>query len=198
MIQQRIFDFEERLIMSEGISDKHDIEEIIRYSIPGVVKVEKANLSDDMNGIDHWVTLESGRILGIDKKVREDDWWYHHRSEDDVALETWSKVNRDAQGVIIGGRIGWTRNTNKQTDWILFIWQETGRFLCLPFPWLCDIFINNWELWSKKYKTRSQFSKGQDGSTWESQCVFVPRLPLLKMVCESFKGTRPVQEEDVA
>ena len=198
MIQQRIFDFEEQLIISEGISDRHDIEQIIRCSIPYVVKVEQANLSDDMSGIDYWVTLESGRRLGIDTKVRTEDWRKRFNI-DDVALETHSKIERDEKGnVTAGGKIGWTRNVKKKTDYILFIWDETGRYLCLPFPWLCNIFTENWEQWSKMYKRRSQFSKGLDGSRWESECVFVPRKLLWNKVCHDFAGTYSPQQQEGA
>jgi hypothetical protein len=195
MTQQRVFGFEERLMISEGISDSYDIEQIISHTIPSVTKIQKSNLSEDMIGVDYWATLESGRRIGIDVKSREDDWWKHHPLEDDIALETWSKIERDEKGMIIGGKIGWTRNVKKQTDWVLFVWAETGRYFYLPFPWLCSVFTRNWRQWCQVYKTRSQFSISLDGSIWESECVFVPRRLLGNTVCKDFAGTYSAHEE---
>lgn len=195
MIQQKVYTFKGQLIASEGIGGRYLIEDIILCSIPGAVKVKRANLIEDMNGIDYWVTLESGSLVKVDAKVRDDDWLAHHPDEDDIALETYSKVKRNAQGIIIGGTEGWTRNPKKQTDWVDFIWKETGRYFYLPFPWLRRIFNNNWEQWRRIYKTSSQFTKNPDGSEWESECVFVPRRLLGNMVCKSFAGTYPPQEE---
>jgi hypothetical protein len=85
--------------------------------------------------------------------------------QDDLALETWS---------VIGQRVGWTRDTGKTTDYVLWFWQDTGRFFLASFPALCTVFASHWEQWWTQYRTRQQDSGG-----WRSECTFVPRDALV-------------------
>lgn len=174
---ERTFFFQDQLKWSEGaISEKEDIPAYLLRKIPLAVKVERANRSDDRKGIDYWVTLQSGRIVGVDVKVRAEDW--APKGHDDVALETWSVYEKQV--------IGWTRDPSKQTDYILFLWKDTGRCMLLSFPELCSIFIEQWEAWRKKYKPYVQ--KSENFSQWHSECVFVPRVQIWKKLYAAFGG----------
>lgn len=177
----RSFTFQDQMRMSEGVSesDEINIEKIILSNFPTAEKVARANTSDDKNGTDYWVTMQSGQRASVDVKVRAEDWLKHHPGQDDVALETWS---------VIGAKVGWTRDVQKRTDYILFIWLETGRWMLIPFPVLCSIFVKNWEEWRKKYKARPQFTRNPNGSHWYSECVFVPRALIWKEYYSAFGG----------
>lgn len=85
---------------------------------------------------------------------------------DDLALETWSVVPDERNE----GKVGWTRDSTKRTDYTLWFWQDTGRFFLVAFPPLCAVFWRYWTLWRDHYQTERQSS-----GDWQSECVFVPR-----------------------
>lgn len=165
--------------MSDGCIGEQSvsIEDYLLKNIPLAVSVERANKADDKNGIDWWVTLISGRKLGIDVKVREVDW--SKKGSDDLALETWSVMEKQI--------IGWTRNPDKQTDYIVWLWKDTGRLVIIQFPWLCSFFMTHWEAWRKKYKTRVQRTVN-NSSQYHSECVFVPRELIFTLLYRAIGG----------
>jgi len=158
MAEPRYYGFKERLMWSEGFL--HDgIAEILKERVPACHAIEKAQENDDRNGTDYWAIRESLPPLSIDVKVREKD--FATNGYDDLALETWSVVDI---------KPGWTRDESKRTDYILWFWQDTGRFFLCAFPPLCAAFRKYWREWRDKYKTAEQ-----DSGAWKSECVFVPR-----------------------
>lgn len=154
----RYYAFDERLRWSEGFLDG-GVETILRDRIPGCHEIQKANENSDKAGTDYWALRRNLPPLSIDVKVRSTDW--AQRGKDDLALETWS---------VIDAKVGWTRDHDKRTDYVLWYWADTGRFVLVSFPALCRVFCKYWREWSDKYKTARQNSGG-----WESECVFVPR-----------------------
>jgi len=160
------YDFDTQMAMSNGVHEVASVESIILKHIPGSLSVKRAAAINDRSGTDYWIEMQ-GRHLSVDAKVRYEDWWASHPKEDDLALETWSVVDK---------KIGWTRDTNKQTDYVLWLWKDTKRFCLLPFPCLCAVFIANWEKWRNDcgFKVKEQFTHSYNGG-WRSECVFVPR-----------------------
>jgi hypothetical protein len=183
-MQQRSFTFQGQMQMSEGATDKKEIEAIILSSFPTAIKVERAKVADDKHGTDFWVTTRSGRVFSIDVKVRAKDYSVNHPEKDDVALEIWSVINT---------KIGWTRDTEKQTDYILWIWLDSGRWMLVPFPMLCNVFSEHWEQWSKLYQVAIQTTKNRNGFQWKSQCVFVPRKIVWVAIYDTFSGVPSAQ-----
>lgn len=175
---QRTFDFDEQMQMSEGVSDKKDPKDVLLLRFPHAINVTRASVSEDKSGTDYWITQPSGHKQSVDVKVRAVDC--KRFGNDDVALETWSVLEKK--------KIGWTRDSHKRTDYILWIWQDTGRWMLVPFPLLCAVFEKKWEAWSKKYKSPIQPTVNKDGSHWHSQCVFVPRLLLWREMYDAFGG----------
>ena len=166
----RSYDFNERLEWSHGVADS--VEEILLQHIPGCKAVRRATTQDDRHGTDWWAERGSLPALSIDVKAREED--YAPKGYDDIALETWS---------VIGQKIGWTRDSSKRTDYILWYWQDTRRYLLVPFPILCQIFTENWQVWREIYKTAEQNS-----GSWRSQCTFVPRKVIMQEVDRWMNG----------
>lgn len=113
--------------------------------------------------------------LSVDVKVRSKD--YSLRGKDDLALETWS---------VKGQKVGWTRDTAKRTDYILWFWQDTGRFFIVSFPALCRVFCHHWQKWLGKYEHETQ-----DSGRWQSECVFVPRAVVRRALEQWSGGTIP-------
>ncbi len=157
--------FSEQLARSHGSDNA--IEAILLANIPGAVAVHKSHKTNDRKGTDFWVELSSGTHLSVDVKVRAEDWSAKEEPDaaDDLALETWSVVEQR--------KIGWTRDETKRTEYVLWYWQDTGRWCLLPFPMLCHVFRQNWQTWSQQYDTHRQFTREYGG--YHSECVFVPR-----------------------
>jgi hypothetical protein len=170
--------FDERLVMSSGHIAAASIDNVLLNQIPGALSVSRASLQDDKNGTDWWVTRSCGRDLSVDAKVRSVDWRSTHPDDDDLALETWSVVERQ--------RPGWTWDAKKQTDYILWLWRDTGRFCLVPFPMLCGVFMEHREDWSTTYRVATQFTPD---SQYHSQCVFVPRKVVWRTIFTKYAGT---------
>lgn len=168
----RYYDFTERLKWSEGFL-QNDIEHILKARIPACVGVERAQNMDDRNGTDYWALRVGLPSLSIDVKVRDTD--YALRGKDDLALETWSKID---------DKLGWTRDTTKRTDFIMWHWRDTKRFLLVSFPILCMVFTHYWQIWQTTYQTATQTS-----GAWQSECVFVPRAVVMDKVLAWSSGT---------
>lgn len=171
------YDFFRQLEMSQGISDGHDIRTLLLDAIPGAVQAEQASNADDRIGIDWWVTLGNGKRLAVDLKVRAEDW--ANRGKDDLALETWSVVDRQV--------VGWTRDASKHCDRVLWVWQDTGRWCLIPFPELCDVFQVQWHRWAVSYGTWRQ-STTRNGRRYQSECIFVPRKVVWRAIYNQYGG----------
>jgi hypothetical protein len=136
------------------------IAKILRDRIPGCSDVTKADADSDRNGTDYWAVREYGLPpLSIDVKGRSSD--FRAKGKDDLALETWS---------VLRSKVGWTRDPAKRTDYILWYWPDTKRFVLVSFPALCRVFRAYWERWHDQYECAIQSSE-----SWQSECVYVPR-----------------------
>lgn len=173
------YGFDERLAMSSGIAASADVRSILLNHIPGAVNAHQAATANDKQGIDWWVELSTAKHLAIDAKVREQDWAARHPHEDDLALESWSVVEKRVPG--------WTRDASKKCDYVLWLWKDTGRFCLVPFPMLCGVFTRHWQLWRTTHKTRQQHTPRADGG-YHSECVFVPRRDLWAEIYRQYGG----------
>lgn len=115
--------------------------------------------------------------MSVDCKVREKDF-AKLKGWDDIALETWSVVEKE--------KIGWTRDTVKQTDFVLWLWKDSGRWLLIPFQMLCKVFIENWRQWTKQFRTERQYTPTHGG--YHSECVFVPRRIVWERIYRLYSG----------
>lgn len=172
----RDYAFQDRLVMSTGLAVNGTLESILLANIPGAEKVEKAQLSDDKQGTDAFVYRRDVKPVTVDVKVRERDPILAY-GNDDLALEVWSVVEQ--------GKCGWTLDARKQTDFILWVFKDTGRWTLVPFPLLCAVFNEHKEEWVGQYKVATQSS---DGGKWHSQCVFVPRREIWAAIYRRFGG----------
>jgi len=180
----RDFTLQDQLAFSNGISESKDVVDILLRTIPGACNVHRAAHVNDRNGTDWWVEHASGKHLSIDAKVREVDWQKRHPDEDDLALETWSVCEKRI--------VGWTRNAEKRTDYILWLWVDTGRWCLLAFPMLCHVFTMKWMEWKERYKVRQQRTlpaRGSISQPYHSECVFVPRREVWAEIYRTFGGS---------
>ncbi len=171
--------FDNQLVMSRGVAVNSDVAAILLREIPGAVAVQPAHRVNDRRGTDYWVEHVRGAHLSVDVKIRREDWAAKPEPDraDDLALETWSVVNK---------KIGWTRDPNKRTDFVLWIWTDTKRWCLVPFPMLCRVFQENWQEWSACYETRRQYTPEYGG--YQSECVFVPRSVVWDAIYHQHSG----------
>lgn len=173
------YGFADRLAMSQGTSTNNNVAEILVQNIPAAVSAHQAHSSNDRTGTDWWVELSTSKHLSVDCKVRGEDWAKKTNPQDDLALETWSVVEKNV--------VGWTRDLTKKSDYILWLWTDSGRWCLVPFPMLCKVFELNWKVWREQHKTRRQFTPRQSGG-YHSECVFVPRRAVWAEMYRIFGG----------
>jgi hypothetical protein len=180
---ERGFTFAGRMAMSTGVATNEGIADILLRNIPGAVDAVRATTDEDRQGTDWWVECighVQRRRVSVDVKARSEDY-LRKSGKDDLALETWSVLNETP---------GWTRDPRKRTDYILWFWQDTGRWCLLPFAMLCAVFSELWETWKARYQTAVQTTYRQHSASagWQSECVYVPRKVVWRAIYDRFGG----------
>jgi len=173
----RRYDFSDRMAMSHGVSMHASIEQVLLHNVPGARAVAKAERDDERRGVDYWVTCDGAVRIAIDLKARSDD--YSLRGEDDLALEVWSVKEKSIAG--------WTLQSDKRTDYILWYWKDTGRWCLVPFKMLVAVFVLHRDEWLSRFKHREQTTPSGNGG-WTSECVFVPRRDIWAAIYRRFSG----------
>lgn len=173
------FDFRKQLVMSAGVSVSDDIRSLLVQVIPGAVSVTRASERDDRSGTDYWIEHRRGTPVSVDTKIRNEDP-VDTRGIDDLALETWS---------VVGKKIGWTLDEEKRTDFILWWFTPTKRWVLVPFLQLQAVFKRRESMWRRKYQVSEQrtVANGNRGE-WRSECVFVPRVVVWRAIHDDFGG----------
>ena len=188
------------------------VEKLLLQEIPGAKKVILTNEQEDRSGKDYNVECDGGCAVGVDVKIRFQDFLLQPKDgnpQDDLAIETWSCVpnedflsgikslapnKKDIETFLIFAdnyKIGWSRNWTKHTDYILWWWVPTQRWLLFPFRMLCAITNDKWPEWIMQYKVRAQHTLTYNND-WYSECVFVPRVEIWRQAYQRFGGERVV------
>ena len=173
------YGFEALYRWSEGKDISGGIPAILLKNIPGAVDVKSAGNEDDKKGIDYWVYRKNTkRAVTVDVKNRSIDPIDSFGS-DDLALERWSVIEQN--------KIGWTLDDSKETDFILWFFHPTERWVLLPFVQLLAVAQEHMTTWEAQYINKTQSS---DDGRWHSLCVFVPRPIVLAAISKRFYGER--------
>lgn len=173
----RQFDFQEQLVISTGTSANKTIGAILIDVIPGAKRAVQALQADDRTGVDWWVeTGATDRRIAVDCKIREDDPLPRF-GKDDLALETWSVVEKKI--------VGWSLDDKKRTDYVFWIFKDTGRWCVVPFMLLVRAFSARKDDWSSAYRVARQNTEGR----YHSECVFVDRRELWSEIYRQAHGT---------
>ena len=136
------------------------------------LQIHKAALANDRHGADYVAEFRHGQTRLIEAKVRAEDWL--PRGQDaDLALETWADIDKQV--------VGWTRDTAKLSDYLVFVWLESGRSLLLDARLLRAWFCEHWETLRAKYGGRIIPSKRRDRK-WRSEAVYVPHRDVVKQL----------------
>jgi len=173
------YGFKERLGFSRGVAETDDLRELLKVNIPSAISVRTTIKIDDEHGTDAWVDRKNLPSLSVDIKIRELDPIQYNPPKDDLALETYSDIDK--------GTKGWTRNPQKRTDYVMWFFRPTKRWVLIPFPLLCRVFIEKWRIWKSQYRVAIQKTT-EDGKCWYSECVFVPRVVIWREIIKRYGG----------
>jgi hypothetical protein len=88
---------------------------------PELLNVHKAHVQNDKLGCDYWLEFPNCKQETLDVKVRKSDYSVHPSNPDDrtACLELLSNVDT--------GKVGWTLDADKRTDWVMFFYIDTGK-----------------------------------------------------------------------
>lgn len=95
-------------------------------------------------GIDRVITLDSGKTLGVDEKVRKEDW-------PDFCLEYWSDKDRKTRGWIA---------KDLACDYIAYAFVPSQTCYLLPFQTLRQAWRQNCKRWTRDHKKISAKNVG--------------------------------------
>ncbi|HZM33302.1 MAG TPA: hypothetical protein VFC18_02315 [Burkholderiales bacterium] len=131
--------------------------------------IHKAALDNDRHGADYFAEFRHGLSRLIEVKVRVQDWL--PRGQDaDLALETWADLDKHT--------VGWTRDMAKLSDYVVFLWLESGRSLLLDARLLRAWFSETWQTLRGKYGARIIPSKRR-GREWRSEALYIPHADVV-------------------
>lgn len=185
----KVHDFHERLSFSEGIDVSHDVLARVAEMVPNAVSIDRAQVNDDRNGTDFWITRTHGLPpISIDAKNRSFCPIEKYGS-DDACIETtsvyrgpkkrpWEDKHRH--------KVGWTIDYSKRTDYILYTWaqKEGVRFWIVPFVPLCAASRFYWRKWALQYTERPAYNDG-----YLTLSIYPPRREIIARTRELMVGT---------
>lgn len=116
--------------LKESMQHLPRVREVLRRRLLAI-DVEVADEADDRYGIDYWATLTSGERVGVDLKVRDQEY-------DDLLIETISNTSTR--------QVGWTIDPTKRTDFVLYLWPESEQLI--SYPQLRAAATENAERWT--------------------------------------------------
>jgi len=150
-----IHNFERRYREADEPEVVERVREILIRDLDAV-DVTRASEDEDRRGVDYWASRACGRRQGVDLKNRRSDFG-------DVHIETVSRVAE--------GTPGWTVDTTKITDYVLWLWPK--RYLLLPYPLLQATVRRNLAHYQAEYASANARSSSSS-SAWRTQGLGVP------------------------
>lgn len=125
-----------------------------------VKEIIKNEVDGNDGGIDYRVIYNNSKVANIDIKNR--DW--NFSATKDLTFELLS--------VVESNKIGWSLDRTKQTDLILWLYNDFYH-ICY-FPKLVKVFTANKNKWVDEFSQniRTQFTKSYGG--YKSKSIFIP------------------------
>jgi len=117
-------------------------------------------------GVDMIAHLANGTQIRVElKSLRRDP--VAKNGCDLLPLETFSHVENQVPGFLLQG--------HKTSQYVLWIFRDTGRTVMLPFRSLAAAFRRNFREWKATFGTREQETRGYY-ETYHSECTWVPLI----------------------
>jgi len=180
-------DWADKLAFSKGFRELTDVE-TIEAMLPHCVEVMIVEDAESQRlGVDYIARLAGGATVNIDAKGRTKGaakYWKDGKPE--LAIEVWSVVPENGKP----GVPGWTFDTSKQTDLILYWFDDVADCYLVGFQSLRMAAVANYQDWHAKYCEPPQRSLRGD-ATWKSQAMFIPADVVLDAISTTSRGVRP-------
>jgi len=178
--------WDDNLAFSKGAREMTDVD-TIRHMLPNCKEVVIVEDPETQRaGIDYIARLEGGGTVNIDSKGRtRGAAKYWKTGQPELALEVWSVMPEAGKS----GTPGWTFDTSKQTDMVLYHFDDVPDCYLIAFQSLRIAAVQNYADWHAKYCEPPQHSKRGDTS-WRSQAMFVPVDVVLEAITATTKGVR--------
>jgi hypothetical protein len=173
-----VHDFKESLERSHSYADAGWWFDVYRAAFPNLASA--VNVRQDgwaqRGGIDRVLTLESGKTLTVDEKVREKDW-------PDFCLEYWSDESKKIKG--------WVAK-DLACDFIAYAFVPSQTCYLLPFQTLRQAWRRNAKAWVDAYRPIRAQNRG-----YVTVSVAVPIQTLLGALTDAMVVTWPEHKEAV-
>ncbi len=133
----KIHDFEESLAKSHAQADAPWWMDVYRSAFPNLASAVCVRNDGwaQRGGIDRVLTLQSGKTLTVDEKVRDEDW-------SDILLEYWSNEASQTPG--------WVAK-DLACDFIAYAFIPSQTCYLLPFQTLRQAWRRNRKIWVRDY-----------------------------------------------
>jgi len=171
-----IRNFRQDLRETETTEVDAKVRKALKKHFPACETIIKNDVKGNDGGVDYYVSNFIYEYK-IDVKVRK-----RSSKDGDVALELWS--NKEV------GKVGWTLDSSKKTDYIVWIWDD-GHSEIFYFKDILEVFEERKDIWEKEFFAPTQ-KTGSGGTYYTSQCVFVPISTLKEAIywIQEFKNLK--------
>lgn len=173
------YDFAEKLAFSRGVTEQTHPDTIRTLLGDSCATVRGTCVDMDKKGVDFIATLRHGAEINIDIKARLKGCSRYWRNGIDLALEIWSVRPQNGRR----GKIGWTLDESKITDYTLHVFDrtDTDQAFLLPFQLLRMAFCRRFHEWKTSFGKPNDRDVQSSGA-WTSECVFVPVSDVLTAI----------------
>jgi hypothetical protein len=159
-----VHDFDTKLAQSDSDAVRFLVSKALHDRFGSdFLQIHKAAFANDRHGADYFAEFQHGQTRLIEVKVRAQDW-LPRGQEADLALETWADVDQHT--------IGWTRDKSKVSDYIIWVWLQSGRSLLLDARLLRAWFCEQWETLRVRYGAHIIPSRRRSRE-WRSEAVYI-------------------------
>jgi hypothetical protein len=137
--------------------------------------IRRGTLEEDISGIDYQITAPNGKAISVEFKIRSKD---HGR---DLCLEYISSIE--------DFRIGWTVDPSKVTDFVVWYWTDTRRWVAYDYKHLRAAAKAHAFAWlSKGFKQIENSTEKVKSRNYHSRAAFVPESTVDTMI-EATEGS---------
>jgi hypothetical protein len=183
MTTAKVFNFAKQLAMSETDHVHELVERAVRQRLPELLNIHRAHAENDKQGIDFWLEFPNGCMEKLDVKIRAKDYATPEEPEN-ICLEIVANTTTN--------KPGWTKDMTKLTDWVLFLWLDTGRSDLVHARQLRSAANGNMPSWQATKRTSAQVTETRTGS-YASTSLFVSSHDIWAAIFRlfSYDGSRP-------
>jgi|GEM_PF-1842846 len=150
---------------------------------PEALAIHPAHPENDKIGVDYWIEYQHVRMEGLDVKIRAQD--YLHKDPRTAFIELIANTRT--------GKLGWTVDPLKRTDWILFYYIDTDRHVLYAARQLRNAVIIYREYLIGVGRPQTTATKSRGGS-YDSFGLIVAHRDLMRCIVAN-SHSKPVKAD---